>query len=163
MPIKFTCRNTQCRKQLRAPNVQAGRQIECEFCRTAQIVPAGQGATVTLDGGEDDLQEQAVPIRPIRSGSVIDCSQCGRRFLATESLCPDCGWVNAELLARRGPIEPEDINAPAVHLRVADCLLSPLFAFSNLRGLLVMVMIILLQVVLIQAIIVHVNALRAGL
>jgi len=138
---------------MHAADTQAGREVRCQACGAVQRVPAGEGLSITLDapaaGNADGEAPGQIPIATgrARSAGVIDCGGCGRPFPATEPLCPQCGWVNAQLL-RRKPTPEADGSGPAPAPLAAEYLRSITFGLTNFRSLAALVLVSLVEFVL---------------
>jgi hypothetical protein len=152
MAIEFTCGNPDCRQPVRAPDDAAGRRARCPFCGHVQRVPE------TLGLADEATPPAAPPPAPPpapgaakgapRPGAdgMIACPDCGRRFAADVSLCPQCGWVNSTLFGPpptaaappggprppiRPPVQAAGRDAGRLGRLAADCGSAVVYGVSN--------------------------------
>jgi hypothetical protein len=166
MAIRFRCCNPSCRKTLQAPETSAGRRVRCGACHAEQRVPAGDALSIHVAPPQRPAQSseaQSGPKALFESGNSVRCEECGRQYPVTECLCPECGRVNAKRFQCAPPVAQANEAQARRRPLLVEWLLAPLFGFTNLRSLLIMSGVMLLDLAPLSALPVHAMAIRTGL
>lgn len=151
MPIRFPCENPECGRRVVAPDGAGGKKARCPQCGAVQYVPdpdpSGEVSETSLLGL---LEGEAAAPPPASVPAWMTCPECRTQFPGQNTLCPDCGWVNAARFGAppgAGPavVPPAKVGMPpspgagiprqrapgSIGALAVDCLKSITYGFTN--------------------------------
>jgi hypothetical protein len=141
MTIKFKCANSDCGRQLGAPDEAEGKKARCPHCRQVMVVPVlALELTDEFAGVGDVSLPQPAPKADIAAiladGKTAACEKCRTPFPQIAMFCPFCGQKNPlwrDPAKRPVPKTAAEVSSETL---ATGCFKAPLYAIRNAKNIL---------------------------